>query len=234
MDYRHLFIDLDDTLWDTHGNNKACLRELYADYDFGRYYTSFDTFYQIFSPYNDMLWTKYRRSELTKDELLYERFRFILSPLGITDREQVLSINKDFLRRTTLKTGTVPGAMALLHILQERGFRMHILSNGFCEVQYLKMERAGLSPFFETVVLSEDAGVQKPDKAFFEYALARCKVRKEEVLMIGDSFEADIQGAHNAGIDQLWFNPKGEKPQGFTPTFEVERLTEISALLVKD
>lgn len=231
MKYHHLFIDLDDTLWDTHGNNKACLSEVYTDYNFGRFYTSFEVFYQVFSPYNDMLWAKYRKRELSKDALLLERFRFILSPLGITDKKEILSINKDFLQRTTLKTGTIPGAIELLHYLQGKGYKMHILSNGFCEVQHLKMMNAGLTSFFESVILSEEVGVQKPYKAFFDHALAKCGVRKEEVIMIGDSFEADIQGAHNAGIDQLWFNPRAEKSLDFVPTYEVARLEEIKTLL---
>ena len=111
--YKSLFIDLDDTLWDTYHNNKECLEEIYTDYHLDRYYASFEAFYGIYMPHNLDLWAKYRRGEIDRPTLILDRFLYVLRPLGITRKEEVLAINDDFLRRTTTKTRLIPGAIVL-------------------------------------------------------------------------------------------------------------------------
>lgn len=158
MSYKCLFIDLDDTLWDTYHNNKECLRELYAEQDLGRYYASFEAFFSIYMPNNVDLWAKYRSGAIDKQTLIIERFRGVLEPLGIVDPEEILKINDGFLQKTTLQKRLIPGTMDLLDYLKSK-YRLFILSNGFREVQYLKLENSGLAPFFEQMILSEDAEV---------------------------------------------------------------------------
>lgn len=228
--YRNLFIDLDDTLWDTYHNNKECLEELYAGYRWSRYYASFEAFYDTYMPYNLGLWEKYRKDEIDKQTLVIERFGHILRPMGIDDTKSILSINNDFLMRTTTKTRLIPGAIELLEYLRP-SYRLYILSNGFREVQYKKLVNSGLSPYIEQMILSEDAGTQKPGKHIFDFALKNTNSRRKESLMIGDSWDADIVGAHNSQIAQLWLNPEGEKPQGFIPTYTVKELKEIQNIL---
>lgn len=230
MMYKNLFIDLDDTLWDTYHNNKECLEEVYTDYHFNRYYASFEAFFDIYMPHNEELWRQYRAGEIDRQTLIIDRFRYVLKPMGIEDTKAVLSVNNDFLHRTTTKTRLVPGAIQLLEYLRP-SYRLYILSNGFREVQDLKMKNSGLSPYFDRMVLSEDAGIQKPHKGIFDFALKNTNSRRKETLMIGDSWEADILGAYNSRIDQLWLNPEGLSANCFTPTFTVASLEEITNIL---
>ncbi len=230
MRYKSLFIDLDDTLWDTYHNNKECLEELFTDYKWNQYYASFEAFYQIYMPNNERLWALYRNHEIDRQTLILERFLYVLRPLGIEDKETVLSINKDFLNRTGQKTRIIPGAIELLEYLEPR-YRLYILSNGFREVQANKLNNSGLARFFKKMILSEDAGIQKPHKGIFDYALINTNSRRKETLMIGDSWEADIIGAKQSGIDQLWYNPENKKADGFEPTFNVRTLSAICSIL---
>lgn len=230
MKYKSLFIDLDDTLWDTYHNNKECLEEIYAAHHFERYYTSFEAFFNSYWPHNNRLWEQYRNNEIDRQTLIVERFRYILRPMGIDDAESALALNNEFLRRTTTKTRLVPGAIGLLEYLRP-SYRLYILSNGFREVQFLKLRNSGLAPYFSRMILSEDACIQKPNKGIFDFALINTNSRRNESLMIGDSWEADITGARNAKIDQLWLNPEGLPAKGFTPTYTVRSLGEIKKIL---
>lgn len=230
MKYKNLFIDLDDTLWDTYHNNKECLEELYTDHHFDRYYASFEAFFAIYWPHNELLWKQYREGAIDRQTLILDRFLYVLRPMGIEDKKEVLAINNDFLQRTTTKTRLVSGAIELLEYLRP-SYRMYILSNGFREVQDKKLHNSGLAPYFTRMILSEDAGIQKPHKGIFDFALINTNSRRKETLMIGDSFEADIFGAHQSRIDQLWFNPQELPLQEFTPTYTVSSLEEIRQIL---
>ncbi len=230
MKYKSLFIDLDDTLWDTYHNNKECLEELYTDYRLDRYYASFEAFFAVYMPHNLHLWQQYRDGQIDRQTLIVERFRYVLRPAGIEKKEEVLAVNNDFLQRTTTKTRLVAGAMELLEYLRP-SYRLFILSNGFREVQFLKLSNSGLAPYFERMILSEDANIQKPHKGIFDFALKNTNSRRRESLMIGDSWEADITGAYQSRIDQLWLNPEGLPPGDFMPTFTVRSLEEIKRIL---
>jgi len=230
MAYKNLFIDLDDTLWDTYHNNKECLEELYTDYHWDRHYTSFEVFYDIYMPHNLKLWDLYRKNEIDRQTLIFERFHFILKPMGISERKEVLAVNNEFLQRTTTKTRLIPGAIELLEYLQP-SYRLFILSNGFREVQFKKLKNSGLAPYIEKMILSEDAGIQKPHKDIFDFALINTNSRRKESLMIGDSWEADIVGAHHSRIDQIWLNPEQLPSESFTPTHTVCSLKEIHHIL---
>lgn len=230
MKYKSLFIDLDDTLWDTFYNNKECLKEIYADYRFNRHYSSFEAFYDYYMPNNNRLWEQYRNHEIDRHTLIVGRFLYVLRPMGIEDTDTVLKINNDFLQRTTTKTKLIPGAIELLEYLRPF-YRLFILSNGFREVQFKKLKNSGLAPYFERMILSEDANIQKPHKEIFDFALKNTNSRRTETLMIGDSWEADIVGARNARIDQLWLNPENLPATNFTPTYTVRSLNEIKDIL---
>lgn len=230
MVYRNLFIDLDDTLWDIHLNGRECLEEIYRDYGYDRYYSSFEDYYRVYMPGNHHLWALYRRGEIRKETLIVERFLTPLRPYGINDPEYAKRLNDDFLDRTTRKTRLVEGARDLLEYLKPR-YRMHILSNGFREVQRKKIDHAGLTPYFDQIILSEDAGINKPHPDMFTYALKNSNARRNETIMIGDSWDADMVGAYESRIAQIWFNPAGAPPVGFSPTYTVERLEEIKSIL---
>ena len=230
MKYKNLFIDLDDTLWDTYHNNKECLEELYNDHHFGRYYASFEAFFAIYWPHNNMLWSQYRTGEIDRQTLIVERFRHMLRPMGIEDIPSVLAVNNDFLQRTTRKTRLIEGTVELLEYLRP-SYKLYILSNGFREVQFKKLSNSGIAPYFEKMILSEDAGIQKPHKGIFDFALRNTNSRRTETLMIGDSWDSDIVGAYHSRIDQLWLNPEKQPANGFTPTYTVASLKEIKNIL---
>lgn len=228
--YTHLFIDLDDTLWDIHRNGKECLKEIYRDYGYTEFYPSFEDYYDVYMPNNQRLWGLYREGKIQKSELIVERFLIPVRAFGINDAVYAKKLSDDFLERTTHKTRLIDGAIELLEHLKPN-YRMAILSNGFREVQYKKLENSGLLPYFDKIILSEDAGINKPHPDIFTYALKNTNARRNHTLMIGDSWEADIVGAYNSRIDQLWLNPENQPTQNFNPTFIVKNLHEINAIL---
>ncbi len=230
MGYKNLFIDLDDTIWDIHQNGKECLEEIYYDYGFGQFYPTFETYYDVYMPGNNHLWSLYRQGKIRKDELIVERFLFPLKDFGINDPEYAKRLSDDFLERTTTKTLLIDGAIDLLDYLKPK-YRMYILSNGFTEVQHKKIENSGLKPYFDKVFLSEDAQINKPHPAIFTYALKNSNSRRNQTIMIGDSWDADIVGARNSKIAQIWLNPHKLEPVGFEPTFTVGSLAEIKEIL---
>lgn len=230
MAYKNLFIDLDDTLWDIHQNGKECLAEVYIDYGYNKFYSTFEDYYNVYMPSNLHLWNLYRQGKIRKEELIVERFLVPVREFGTDDAGYAKSLSDDFLERTTRKTKLIAGTLDLLDYLKPR-YKMHILSNGFREVQYKKIENSGLRGYFDKIILSEDAGANKPHPDIFTYALKNTNSRRAETLMIGDSWDADIVGARQSRIAQLWFNPANAQPEGFEPTYTVKTLGEIKDIL---
>lgn len=228
--YESLFIDLDDTLWDIHLNGKECLEEVYIDYGYSNYYPTFKDYYDVYMPSNNHLWGLYRQGIIKKEELIVERFLVPVREFGINDPKYAKNLSDDFLERTTHKTRLIDGAIELLDYLKPK-YRMHILSNGFSEVQFKKIENSGLRPYFDKIILSEDANINKPHADMFTYALKNTNSKRNKTIMIGDSWEADIVGARNSKIDQIWFNPLYNKPVGFEPTYTVDSLIKIKDIL---
>lgn len=230
MQYKNLFIDLDDTLWDIHRNGKECLEEIYRDYGYEEFYPTFEAYYDVYMPGNHHLWGLYRQGDITKEKLIVERFLAPVREFGIDDPGYAKRLSDDFLERTTLKTRLIEGSLELLDYLKPK-YRMHILSNGFREVQFKKIENSGLKPYFDKVILSEDAQINKPHPDIFTYALKNTNSRRDQTMMIGDSWDADIVGARQSRIAQIWFNPEGMVPDGFEPTYTVQTLEEIKGIL---
>ncbi|WP_294080204.1 YjjG family noncanonical pyrimidine nucleotidase [Proteiniphilum sp. UBA5384] len=230
MQYKNLFIDLDDTLWDIHLNGKECLEEIYRDYGYDRFYPDFEAYYNVYMPSNHHLWALYRQGDITKDKLIIERFLVPVREFGIDDPGYAKRLSDDFLERTTRKTRLIDGTMDLLDYLKPK-YRMHILSNGFREVQFKKIENSGLAPYFDKIILSEDAGINKPHPDMFTYALKNTNSRRDQTVMIGDSWDADIVGAWKSRITQIWYNPEEIAPEGFAPTYTVQTLGEIKEIL---
>lgn len=233
--YKDLFIDFDDTLYDTHGNAVIALAETFEAFRLERYFDDPQTFYDAYWTANIDLWTRYSRGEITRDYLIVERFRRPLSVgNGLEVNENLcLEMSDRFLDFCSSKPGVVEGAHELMEHLRRRGYRMHMTSNGFHEVQYKKLAACGLRDYFDTIILSEDAGVNKPSPQYFDYALRQSGAMRESTLMIGDNLQTDILGALNAGIDAILFNrwdvDVSESPQA--PTCVVSSLREIMEIL---
>ena len=235
MRYKDLFIDFDDTLYDTHGNAVIALSETFECFHLDRYFDDPQVFYDAYWTANIDLWTQYAKGEITRDYLIVERFRRPLSVgKGIeVTKELCLEISDKFLDFCASKPGVIDGAHELMDYLKRKGYRMHMCSNGFHEVQYKKLDACGLRDYFDTIILSEDAGVNKPAKAYFDYALKVSGASRETTLMIGDNLQSDILGALNAGLDAMLFNrwqvPPEEIPQNVT--FVVDNLCDIMEIL---
>ena len=242
MKYKDLFIDFDDTLYDTHGNAVIALRETFEAFHLDRWFPDPQVFYDAYWAANIDLWTRYSKGEITRDYLIVERFRRPLStytprqsspPWEELGEAYCLEMSDRFLDFCASKPGVVEGAHELMDYLKEQGYRMHMTSNGFHEVQYKKLTACGLRDYFDTIILSEDAGVNKPSPLYFDYAFKVSGACRETTLMIGDNLQTDILGALNAGIDALLFNrwavDVSESPQA--PTFVVDSLHDIINIL---
>ena len=204
--YKHVFIDLDDTIWDFHGNARAVLEEIYDEQRLSQYFKDFDYYFRIYAKRNLELWELYGKGEITKEFLNVERFRHPLLQVGVDNIKLAEQTGIQFLEMLPTKTMLIPFAKELLGYLSAK-YPLTIVSNGFIEVQYKKLHSCRLEHYFTHVVLSEAAKALKPDKRIFEYALGLNSAKAPETIMIGDSYEADIVGARNAGIDQIYFNP---------------------------
>jgi putative hydrolase of the HAD superfamily len=235
MRYKDLFIDFDDTLYDTYGNAVIALQETFEAFQLGRYFPDPQVFYDTYWAANIDLWSRYSKGEIDRPFLIVERFRRPLSQgngLEVT-KELCLEIGDRFLDFCASKPGVVAGAHELMDYLKQKGYRMHMTSNGFHEVQYKKLAACGLRDYFDTIILSEDAGVNKPSPLYFDYALKTSGASRETTLMIGDNLNTDILGALNAGLDAMLFNrwnvDVSESPQA--PNYVVSNLPDIMKIL---
>ena len=233
--YKDLFIDFDDTLYDTHGNAVIALSETFEAFALERYFPEPQIFYDAYWLANIDLWTRYSKGEITRDYLIVERFRRPLSTgkgINVTE-EFCLEMSDRFLDFCSSKPGVVEGAHELMDHLRQCGYKMHMCSNGFHEVQYKKLEACGLKDYFDTIILSEDAGFNKPSPQYFDYAFRQSGAQRETTLMIGDNLQTDILGALASGMDALLFNrwevDVNEIPQ--RPTFVVSSLLDIQNIL---
>lgn len=237
--YKDLFIDFDDTLYDTHGNAKLALAELFEDFHLDRYFKCLEDFTIPYWQTNVELWDQYAKGEIDRPYLIVERFRRPLAagfeqpgvPFEPT-KEYCLEVSDHFLDLCAVKPGVVKGAHEPMKYLKAQGYGLHLCSNGFHEVQYRKLNASKMTDYFDSVILSEDAGANKPLPAYFDYAMEKTGAKVETTLMIGDTFATDILGAKAYGLDVMFFN---RNPRTFKPTepvnYEVRSLKEVMALL---
>lgn len=228
--YKHIFFDLDRTLWDFNKNSEVSLNLLYRDYQLQANFGSFLFFKSRFEYHNGKLWAAYYQNRIKKDELIYKRFYLTLKESGLNDLDLAKEISQDFIEISPLQTKTFPNTHSSLDYLQKKGYQLHIITNGFNEVQSKKLKNAQLDRFFSTITTSEDAGANKPDKQIFEFALQQTGAKTESSIMVGDDLSTDIKGAKAINMDQIFFNPQKTKHKE-QPTFEISDLLEITKLL---
>ena len=228
--YRHLFFDLDRTLWDFDAAAEVAFERIYEQYHLRELgIPSAHEFHMVYHPLNEKLWELYRADQITKDELNRTRFLKPLEHYGIHDIALADHLSEDYVYWSPRIVRLVPGTMELLEYLKPK-YHLHLITNGFEEVQHTKLSGSGMEPYFETLTVSEEVGVKKPNPEIFRYALKKAGATPEESLMIGDEMAVDIDGARAAGIDQVFFNATGQPAQGQC-TFEVNSLLEIKGIL---
>jgi putative hydrolase of the HAD superfamily len=225
---KHIFFDLDHTIWDFDKNAQETLNELYEYYQLRNLgLASADEFIATYTENNHQLWLAYHIGQISKETLRAERFSKTFMQLGVHPDMIPKQFEEDYVRITPTRKNLFPGSEKVLAYLQER-YHLHIISNGFKESTLTKMEVSSLNPYFKNVIISEDVGVNKPDKAIFEYALDKAKAFKHESIMIGDSIEADIRGALEFGIDAIYFNPGNKQ----IPHDVKRQITHLEELLL--
>lgn len=228
--YRHLFFDLDRTLWDMERNARETLMELFERYDLqSRGIESSEIFIDHYNRYNDLLWDRYRKKLIDKATLRALRFRQTLAHLGIHDKKLADLFDIDYINEAPRKNNLIPGTIELLDTLKEN-FSLHIITNGFPEVQHHKITNGGLLHYFDIIITSEGCGYSKPDPRIYSHALKKSGSKKEEALMIGDDLQVDIVGAREAGWDQVFFNPS-KGPHGEKVTYEISELHELKKIV---
>lgn len=226
--YKHLFFDLDNTLFDFGASEKIVLRELYKSHLDESEFASFEEFYTIYESVNGRLWSEYREHKINKEMVKYGRFQETLLQKNINDQGLARFMGNSFVKKCTDNDTLVEGAKDVITALYEK-YDLHIVSNGFVEAQYRKLDLTGLRPYFKGITLSEEIKTQKPNRQFFEHALKTVNARKSESLVIGDSWESDIEGAINFGIEAIYFSYYGDKPKksGIKTIFKLNELLSI-------
>jgi putative hydrolase of the HAD superfamily len=228
--YRHLFFDLDRTLWDFDAAAEVAFEKIYEQYHLKELgIPSAHEFHEVYHPLNEQLWELYREDKITKEDLNRTRFLKPLEHYGIHDEELADHLSEDYVYWSPRIVRLVPGTMELLEYLRPK-YHLHLITNGFQEVQHTKLSGSGMEPYFETLTVSEEVGVKKPNPEIFRYALRKACATAEESLVIGDEMAVDIDGARAAGIDQIFFNPSKNTVQG-ERTFEVDSLLKIKHIL---
>ncbi|MDP5200791.1 YjjG family noncanonical pyrimidine nucleotidase [Flavobacterium sp. DG2-3] len=200
-----IFFDLDHTLWDFDKNS-----EMAFDRIFKSKYQEIITqdFIKEYIPINQECWRLYQNDKITHQELRYNRLRYSFDALNyVISEESILEIANDYIEFLTDNNYLFDGAIEVLEYLKPK-YNLHIITNGFAHVQDKKINNASLGGYFSTITNSELAGVKKPNSIIFDYALKLANTSKEYSIMIGDDFEADVNGALNAGLDAIFFNEK--------------------------
>lgn len=232
MDKRvHLFFDLDHTLWDFETNSRLALRELYDDFQLDRIGVhSFDAFIEIYEHENEKAWDLYRKGELKKEVLRTIRFQKALEAFEASDPLLENKLADTYLEISPYKTALIPGTIELLEDLKAKDYPLHILTNGFEEIQGIKMKHSGLERFFDHVITSEFIGVRKPDPQAFLGSAKHVGANHEVAFMIGDNLIADVLGAKEAGMNEVFFNPNNIQ-HTHQLKHEISSLLELKAIL---
>lgn len=230
--YKCVFFDLDDTLWDFKSNAKSSLRDVFFDFRLNEYYSDFEVFFNFYLEQNNKLWKLYGFGEITKEELQFQRFYNTLKHANVPNAELLQKqVGDRYLEILPTKNGLVPFAKELLDYLAGK-YTLCIVSNGFVEVQYKKLQNTNIDKYFSHIILSEEAKALKPDKKIFEFALQKSKFNSAETIMIGDNYDSDIVGAINSNIDCILYDHQNKTIQNNNlPHLTVNSLQNITEFI---
>lgn len=221
-----IFFDLDHTLWDFERNSALTFERILGANNIG---VALSDFLEVYIPANFAFWKLYREEKITKEELRYQRLRSVFDDLGHTISDEMIHIlSEEYIQYLSSYNHLFPNTIEVLDYLQPK-YKLHIITNGFQEIQDKKLRNANIDHYFDQVINSEMAGVKKPNPIIFELALNKAEVVAEKSLMIGDSLEADILGAKASGFHTLHFNGHNEPPHDLSQM--IHDLSEIKSLL---
>jgi putative hydrolase of the HAD superfamily len=227
--YRHVFFDLDNTLWDFKANASEAFYGIFDRLDLLGRIPDFNKFLEVYEKHNEHLWTEYRKGKVRKDQMRIQRMVLAFKEIGLEDPDLPQLVGDLYVKEAPGKTNLFPGVRETLEYLSGK-YRLYILTNGFAEIQIQKINNCKLQSYFTRLFMAEMVGYQKPDRRFYEYAIKSAHARKNECMMIGDDPEADIRGAFNVGIDQVYFNT-GNKPCLIQPTWEIRDFSRLREFL---
>lgn len=204
----HIFFDLDHTLWDFDRNSGLSFKQIFQEQDIP---LNLEDFLKVYEPINLKYWKMYREEKINKEKLRYSRLKetFDILEYEISD-SLINTIAKDYIDYLPNNNHLIEGTLELLEYLKEQ-YQLHIITNGFEEVQDIKLRKSNIKPYFDVIVTSESVGVKKPNIKVFNFALEEAGVNPENAVMIGDSYEADIMGALNAGMHAIFYSNTSEK-----------------------
>ena len=225
--YKHLFFDLDHTLWDFDKNAESTLIDIYAHFDlYSKVDAHFDDFYRKYLYHNEKLWGRYQKGFISAEELKWRRMWRTLLDFKVADETLAKDISGKFLEILPTKKIVFPHTHEILKYLKDKGYVLHLITNGFEKTQWNKIKNSGLDQYFTHMITSEASNSLKPKKEIFDYAINKANASLAECIMLGDNLDADIQGAINAGMDSIFVNHIGAVC-GIEPTYIVTHLKEL-------
>jgi len=231
MKYKHLFFDLDHTLWDFDANAKATLTDLYAIFELNKKIAApFEELYRKYLYHNEILWDRYHNGLITADDLKWKRMYRTLLDFKIGNEQLSKDMSARFLELLPTKKILFPHTIEILEYLKAKGYSLHLITNGFEKTQWSKINNSGLAQYFTHMITSEASNSLKPKKEIFDYALNKTGALLRESLMLGDNLDADIQGAINAGMDAVFVNHINASTT-LRPTYIIYHLQELEAIL---
>jgi len=227
MKYKHLFFDLDHTLWDFDANAHESLVELYAMFQLEtKGVIPFEDFYKLYKIHNEILWDRFHKGFITAEELKWKRMYRTLLEFKIADEPLAREMSEKFLEILPTKKLLFPNTVEVLDYLKNKHYELHLITNGFEKTQWTKLNNSGLNIYFNQVVTSEGSNSVKPQKEIFEYAMNKAGAELSQSIMLGDNLEADIQGAINVGMDNIFVNHIHVSTT-MKPTYTVNNLREL-------
>ncbi|WP_018675467.1 YjjG family noncanonical pyrimidine nucleotidase [Riemerella columbina] len=231
MKIRHIFFDLDNTLWDHRKNAQLTLQKLFSEYNIqDKLSISFEEYHSVYHTINEDLWAKIRDGIIDKDTLRKHRFYDVFLHFGLDDFELAQTFEHQFLDEIIEYNELVEGTVPLLNYLKDKGYTLHILSNGFQEVTRRKLTGSKIEHYFETVTSADEIGLRKPHPEIFQFALNKAHAEEQNTYFIGDDWIADALGARDFGLPVLFFDVFDE---GFSETgiINIKTLSEVKDYL---
>jgi len=221
-----VFFDLDHTLWDFEKNSALTFEKILSENEIP---VNLADFLEVYIPANLAFWKLYREEKITKENLRYQRLKTVFDKLGLSVVDDMINkLAEEYILYLASYNHLFPKTIEILEYLKPK-YKLHIITNGFEEIQGKKLRNSEIDGYFEHIINSEMAGVKKPNPIIFELALNKANVDSKNSLMIGDSLEADILGARDAGFHTLHFNAHNEPYHDICPI--IENLGEIKSFL---